>query len=60
MSRSHRSMPKTARWELKFSTRIALLFGVLGMVAISVVMVYSLRTAEANLLSTPLAPTSQY
>ncbi|WP_324288928.1 EAL domain-containing protein [Pseudomonas sp. SL4(2022)] len=44
-------MPKMARWELKFSTRIALLFGMLGMVAISVVMVYSLRTAEDNLQS---------
>lgn len=41
--------PKAARWELKFATRTALLFGLLGMVAISVVMVYSLRTAETGL-----------
>ena len=60
MSSSHRSMPKTARWELKFSTRIALLFGVLGMVAISVVMVYSLRTAEANLQSEIRNSLAQY
>ncbi|WP_422910325.1 EAL domain-containing protein [Pseudomonas sp. MAC6] len=53
-------MPKTARWELKFSTRIALLFGVLGMVAISVVMVYSLRTAEANLQSEIRHSLAQY
>lgn len=60
MSSSHRSMPKAARWELKFSTRIALLFGVLGMVAISVVMVYSLRTAEANLQSEIRHSLAQY
>ena len=60
MSSSHRSMPKAARWELKFSTRIALLFGVLGMVAISMVMVYSLRTAEANLQSEIRHSLAQY
>ncbi|MCR4509397.1 EAL domain-containing protein [Pseudomonas sp. 32.2.56] len=53
-------MPKAARWELKFSTRIALLFGVLGMVAISMVMVYSLRTAEANLQSEIRHSLAQY
>jgi len=42
---------RAARWELKFSTRVALLFGMLGMVAISVVMIYSLRTAQDNLQS---------
>ena len=60
MSSSHRSMPKAARWELKFSTRIALLFGVLGMVAISMVLVYSLRTAEANLQSEIRHSLAQY
>ena len=49
MSSGSNHQPKAARWELKFATRTALLFGLLGMVAISVVMVYSLRTAETGL-----------
>lgn len=36
-------------FELKFATRIALLFGALGMFALSVSMVYSVRTAEQSL-----------
>ena len=60
MSSRKNHMPKAARWELKFSTRIALLFGMLGMVAISVVMVYALRTAEANLQSEIRNSLAQY
>lgn len=60
MSSRKNYMSKAARWELKFSTRIALLFGMLGMVAITVVMVYALRTAEANLQSEIRNSLAQY
>ncbi|MFY0663976.1 MAG: EAL domain-containing protein [Natronospirillum sp.] len=40
---------RRALFELKFATRIALLFGALGLLALLVSMVYSVRTAEQSL-----------
>lgn len=40
---------RRAFFELKFTTRIVLLFGTLGLFALLVSMVYSVRTAEQNL-----------
>lgn len=40
---------RRALFELKFATRIALLFGALGLFALMVSMVYSVRTAEQSL-----------
>lgn len=46
------AVPKRrALFELKFATRIALLFGALGLFALMVSMVYSVRTAEQSLKS---------
>ncbi len=39
------------KWELKFATRIALIFGFLGFMALVVSMAYSVRTAEISLQS---------
>ncbi|MFN3984966.1 MAG: putative bifunctional diguanylate cyclase/phosphodiesterase [Rhodocyclaceae bacterium] len=41
--------PLCRPWEMKFSTRVALLFGALGLVAMLVVMGYSVRMAEHGL-----------
>lgn len=42
---------KTSRWELKFTTRIVLLFGFLGLFSLLVSMFYSIKTAEISLQS---------
>ncbi|MCH8550642.1 MAG: EAL domain-containing protein [Natronospirillum sp.] len=45
------SMPKAPRpkWELRFTTRIGLLFGALSLLALGATMAWSLRTAQVGL-----------
>lgn len=45
------SSQQTSRWELKFTTRIVLLFGFLGLFSLLVSMFYAIKTAEMSLQS---------
>lgn len=41
--------PRRPRWELRFTTRIGLLFGALSLLAVAVTMAWSLQTAQKGL-----------